>query len=383
MRVRVTNRSRRSGLRGLLVVSAMVGTLGSPTRLAAQDGNPTELKPSGLLRTGFEFEPQSANRNDGFIIYEARLGLSGEVGFVFDYEFGIEYDRDDAGIDLLDAILSFPLGRSSVRVDLGGFRSPISREATADKSTLPLVERSQSALALAPGRQVGIQFRGEALDARLHWAAGLFNGNGLRLENDDDSFLGTGRVAFNSVGDVEFFEDFVIEAGASLAATRDGSQRVLPVEVTASGPAVFQTVDVVDFAGDRLIYGIDARLAYRGWSVAGEVLRTEYEFEDGSPDAHAYGITADLRYMLWGAFDLGVRYDRFRPAVASGAGDPEHNDFLAFGLGVAPGLYAQFGMQYAIGLDGSKRGVQEALDGTNTAPAITDGQFLMFLQVAF
>jgi phosphate-selective porin len=357
--------------------------VGSPGQLAAQEGDPTRLKPSGLLRTGFEFEPQSANRNDGFIIYEARLGLSGEVGFVFDYELGIEYDRDDAGIDLLDAILSFPLGRSSVRVDLGGFRSPLSREATADKASLPLVERSQSALALAPGRQVGIQFRGEALDARLNWAAGLFNGNGLRLENDDDSFLGSARVVFNSVGEVEFFEDFVIEAGASLAATRDGSQMVLPVEVTEVGPAVFQTVDVVDFAGDRVIYGVDARVAYRGWTVAGEYLRTQYEFEDGSPDVHADGVSADLRYMLWGAFDLGIRYDSFRPAVVSGGGDPDRNEFLVFGLGVAPGLYAQFGMQYALGLDGSTRGVEEALDGTNTAPALTDGQFLMFLQVAF
>ena len=43
-----------------------------------------------------------------------------------------------------------------------------------------------------------------------------------------------------------------------------------------------------------------------------------------------------------------------------------------FGLGVAPGLYAQFGMQYAIGLDGSKRSVSEALDGTNLAPSEAD-----------
>lgn len=375
-------RAGRGGMSGLIFLTTAI-TAVAPAPLVAQEGDPARLAASGLLRTGFEFEPQSANRNDGFIIYEARLGLSGEIGFVFDYEFGIEYDRDDAGIDLLDAILSFPLGRSPTSVDLGGFRSPLGREATADKAALPLVERSQATLALAPGRQVGLQVRGEALSSRLRWAAGLFNGNGLRLENDDDSFLGSGRVAFNSIGDVEFFEDFVIEAGASLAATRDGSAMVLPVEVIAGGPTAFRTVDTDDFAGDRLIYGMDARLAYRGWSLAGEYLRTEYEFEDGSPDVHAYGVTADVRYMLWGAFDLGVRYDMFRPAVVVGGGVPARNEFLVFGLGVAPGLYAQFGMQYAIGLDGSTRGVEEALDATNTAPALSDGQFLMFLQVAF
>lgn len=368
----------------LIGLTAIVMTLAAPTSLTAQDSFAAELIPTGLLRTGFEFEPQAAGRNDGFVVYDARLGLSGRVGFVFDYELGIEYDREDEEFDLLDAVLSFPLGKSSVHIDLGGFRSPISREATADKGMLPFVERSQTALALAPGRQVGLQVRGDGMDSRLTWAAGLFNGNGLRLENDDDSFLAAGRATFNSVGDVEFFEDFVLELGISLATTRDGSQRVLPVEVMAgSAPAVFRTVDLIDYQGDRLIYGADVRFAYRGWSLAGEYLRTEYDDTSGLSDVDAYGLTADLRYMLWGVFDLGARYDGFRPALAVDGGDPERNEFLVLGLGLAPGLYARVGMQYSIGLNGATRGVQNPLDGTNTAPALTDDQFLLFLQVAF
>lgn len=368
----------------LIGLTAIVMTLAAPTSLTAQDSFAAELIPTGLLRTGFEFEPQAAGRNDGFVVYDARLGLSGRVGFVFDYELGIEYDREDEEFDLLDAVLSFPLGKSSVHIDLGGFRSPISREATADKGMLPFVERSQTALALAPGRQVGLQVRGDGMDSRLTWAAGLFNGNGLRLENDDDSFLAAGRATFNSVGDVEFFEDFVLELGVSLATTRDGSQRVLPVEVMAgSAPAVFRTVDLIDYQGDRLIYGADVRFAYRGWSLAGEYLRTEYDDTSGLSDVDAYGLTADLRYMLWGVFDLGARYDGFRPALAVDGGDPERNEFLVLGLGLAPGLYARVGMQYSIGLNGATRGVRNPLDGTNTAPALTDDQFLLFLQVAF
>lgn len=353
-------------------LTAVVATLALPASLAAQDGLPADLTPTGLLRTGFEFGPQSAGRNDGFVIYDVRLGLSGKVGFVFDYVLATEYDRDEEEFDLLDAILSFPLGRSSVRIDIGGFRSPVSREATLDKAALPFVERSQAALALAPGRQVGLQVRGDAMDSRLIWAAGLFNGNGLRLENDDDSFLAAGRVAFNSVGEVEFFEDFVLEAGVSLATTKDGSQRVLPVGL-----------ELVGYEGDRLIYGADARFAYRGWSLAGEYLRTEYDDAPGIGDVHADGLTADLRYMLWGLFDIGARYDGFRPALAADGGAPVRNEFLVLGLGLAPGLYARVGMQYAIGLDGASRGVQNPLDGTNTAPPLTDDQFMLFLQVAF
>ena len=368
----------------LIGLTAIVMTLAIPTSLTAQDALRTELIPTGLLRMGFEFEPQAAGRNDGFIVYDVRLGLSGKVGFVFDYELGIEYDREDEEFDLLDAVLSFPLGESSVHIDIGGFRSPIGREATADKGMLPFIERSQTALALAPGRQVGLQVRGDGMNSRLTWATGLFNGNGLRLENDNDSFLAAGRAAFNSVGDVEFFEDLVLELGVSLATTQDASQRVLPVEVmTGSAPPAFRTVDLIDYEGDRLIYGADVRFAYRGWSLAGEYLRTEYDDTSGLSDVNAYGLTADLRYMLWGVFDLGARYDGFRPALAVDGGDPERNEFLVLGLGLAPGLYARVGMQYSIGLNGATRGVQNPLDGTNTAPALTDDQFLLFLQVAF
>jgi len=371
-------------MRELIGLTIVIVALVLPTSLTAQDGLPAELKPTGLLRTGFEFEPQAAGRNDGFIIYDARLGLSGKVGFIFDYVLGIEYDRDDEEFDLLDAVLSFPLGKSSVHLDFGAFRSPVGREATADKAVLPLAERSQASLALAPGRQVGLQFRGEGMDSRFTWAAGLFNGNGIRLENDDDSFLAAGRAAFNSVGDVEFFEDLVLELGVSFATTQDGSQRVLPVEVmegSVMGP--FRTVDVIDYQGDRLIYGTDVRIAYRGWSFAGEYLRTEYDDIFGVSNVNAYGLTADLRYMLWGLFDVGARYDGFMPAVALDGENQERNEFLVLGLGLAPGLYARVGLQYAIGLDGATRGVQNPLDGTNTAPALTDDQFLIFLQMAF
>ncbi|MGI9037240.1 MAG: porin, partial [Gemmatimonadota bacterium] len=347
-------------------------------------GSATELRPGGLLRTGFELEPAEADRADGFIIYDVRLALTGVVGYVFDYTLGVEYDRDDAGIDLLDAVISFPVGGGDAfHADLGGFRSPVSREALTDKALLPFVERSQSALALAPGRQLGLQLRGTAMDSRFSAAAGVFNGNGLRLENDDKSLLAAARVAYNSVGEIEFFEDFVIEAGLNLAWSRDSAQAVLPIEArTTSDPGARRLVDLVEYEGHRLTWGGDARLAYRGWTLAAEYLRTDYD-PDAGLDAHADGVTVDLRHLLWGAFDVGVRYDGFTPAVGIGGAPPETSRFLIAGLGVAPGLFARVGMQYAFGIDGTTRGVSGALDGTNTAPPLTNDQFLLYLQLAF
>ena len=340
--------------------------------IAAQDGSGFGLAPYGFLRLGAEVEPESSTRSDGFLLFDARLGLRGEVGILFDYELGMEFNRETETIELLDASLSFPLGGGAARVDIGGFRSPAGREATADKAMLATAERSQLALGLAPGRQVGLQVAGNAADTRLRWALGLFNGNGLRWENDDDAFLFAGRILFNSVGDLEFFEDFVIEAGVSFAATSDDSSGVLPV-----GTAL------VDYTGDRRIVAAEARLAYHGWSIAGEFMQARYDDPTGPGTVNATGYTADFRHLLWGLFDLGVRYDGFEPAFAPGGGAPESNDFVVLSMRAATGLYAHLGMQYAIGVDGAETGLAASLDGTNTAPPLADGQFLLFLQVAF
>ena len=54
-----------------------------------------------------------------------------------------------------------------------------------------------------------------------------------------------------------------------------------------------------------------------------------------------------------------------------------------FGLNVNPGFHAKMGLQDSVGLNGSEVGVGEAIDGTNTGPALADGQFMLNLQLAF
>ena len=55
-----------------------------------------------------------------------------------------------------------------------------------------------------PRRQVGAALRGVALEQRLSYWGGLYNGEGATFGNDDRRFLFAGRVEYNSVGEVEF-----------------------------------------------------------------------------------------------------------------------------------------------------------------------------------
>lgn len=376
---RIAVRSRAWGFlaAGALVVCA--------PEIVAQDAPTGPSAPGlrGLLRPGFEVQPESSGRGDGFIVYDARLAVYGTAGFLFDYELGIEVDRDDSEVDLLDAFVSIPFADEMVRLALGGLRSPFGVEANADKQDLSLVERSQGTLALAPGRQVGVRAGLTALDTRFHAAAGLFNGEGLRFDNPDGGFLLAGRASYNNVGDLEFPEDFVWELGASLGWSSDSATSVLPVSGPAGGMSGAPTVlTFSEFAGDRLLWGVDARLAYEGWSLAAEYLRADYD-PDSGPGLHADGLRIDLRHALWGIFDVGGRYDSFTPAIDLDAASPIGSRYLVLGAGVTPGLSARVSLQYAIGLDEAPRGVGQALDGTNTAPPLADGQLLLYLQLAF
>jgi hypothetical protein len=343
-----------------------------------------ELELDGLLRTGLRLESSRYDGVSGFEIYDARLGLSGKVGIVFDYALRAEYQFEDDALRLLDVLLSVPLRDEVLRLDAGLLMSGFGREAMLSKADIPFVERSQGSLALAPGRQVGAALRGVVLEERLRYWGGLYNGEGATFGNDDRRFLFAGRVEYNSAGEVEFFEDFVYEFGAGLAVASDSANPVLPVSRPAgdeegSGAGI---PGYTEFTGNRFAWSVDAGLRYRVWSLAAEYARAEYD-----PRGTAEKVTADAwyaqgGYSLWGAFDLLARYDSFQPAVGLGT-EPDRTQFLVFGFMVNPGFNAKFGLQYAIGLDGSLVGVSEAIDRTNTGPALADNQFLLNLQLSF
>jgi phosphate-selective porin len=343
-----------------------------------------ELETTGLLRTGFRVESSRYDGARGFEIYDARLGLAGKVGIVFDYALQAEYHFDDAAVRLLDASLSVPLKDEALRLDVGLLASGFGREATKSKDLLPLVERSQGSLALAPGRQVGAAVRGQAFEQRLTYRGGLYNGEGASFGNFDRGFLFAARAAWNSAGEVEFFEDFVYELGADVAFASDSVNEVLPV----SRAGVFEIASdaaipgYAAFTGDRVVWSADAGLRWRSWSVAGEYGRAEYTPSGTVPRVSSEAWFVEGGYALWGAFDLLLRYDSFRAAVGAGV-EADRTEFLVFGLNINPGFHARMGLQYSVGLDGSLVGVSQAIDGTNTGPALADDQFLLNLQLAF
>ena len=376
----MSRKLRISAFVTLILSIGAPGAPGAPGVLRAQDA--PSLDVTGLLRTGLRLESAATGGRDGFALYDARLGATGKVGIVFDYVAGIEVDRREESIRLLDAALGFPIKEELLQLGIGLERTRFGEEAITNKADIALIERFQGSLALAPGRQIGLGLHGAALEGRLNYAGGVYNGNGAAWENDGDGFLWTARAGWNSVGELEFFEDFVWEVGASFAFSEDSALVALPLSLPEEGVANPVPM-LTEFTGDRLSWGGNARVAYREFAVAGEYLRTDFS-PTGGEDVSSEGWYAQGSFTLWAAAELLARYDSFRTAGGVGGPDAaETTKFLVLGVNVLPGLVGKLGFQYAFGLDGTLAGQEMALDRTNTGPRLADGQFLLNLQVAF
>jgi phosphate-selective porin OprO/OprP len=375
---------------------ALAALLAAPHPALAQDGRgdgdategPT-VHVGGLLRTGPRIGPGDLGRDDGFRIHDARLRASGRIGIVFDYFVQAEFEDRDDGLRLLDARLSLPVV-PRLRVQLGQFKAPFGREEMQGKGEITFVERSQITQIVAPGRQVGIQLAGEALEDRLAYRAGVFNGNGRELENDGDSFLWAGRVSYNTVGPAHFYDELVVEVGASLAFSDDSAATLAgPAELPAGRLGVRDpSVDLASFRGERLLWGADLEAGYRGFFLRGEYLRGSFDPEgvplvpgedpaDLDDDVIAEGGYLEGGYDLWGAVEGVVRWDAMNGFLESVDGQPVDAEggeahFLVFGLNLFPGFHTKIGLQYAAGLSGARRG-----------PGLADGEFQLNAQVDF
>lgn len=350
-------------------LGAALALLSLPSPADAQGrGGEAEISARGLVRAGVRAGGSELGERDGFELFDVRAGIEGRVGILFDYRVQAEFVPGDGRLRLLDALLSAPLGRGQA-LELGLLKAPFGKEFLEDRASTRFVERAQVSVAIPPGRQVGLQLRGSFLEERLAYRAGVFNGNGRRARNDDDSFLYAARVRYNTIGPAAFYDELVVEVGADVAFSSDSA-----VDLTRDGRVSSRLTRLDRWDGDRLLYGFDLSASYRGASVAAEYLRGEFDPEGVarlpgvSGELVAEGAYVEAGYALWGFLEWTVRYD-----VLSGFfAPPGDSEFLLAGVTVRPGYDTRIGLQYAVGLGGSTVG-----------PGVADGEFALRVQVEF
>lgn len=275
-----------------------------------------------LLQTVGDFQGErNLAGNNGFNISNFRLSLRGELDRGFAYFVQANFIASPA---ILDARLSYRLS-PRFSLDAGLFKVPFSKEFLTTADAIDFVNRSQVVSALAPGRDIGVQLRGELAGPGLTAAVGGFNGNRKEANNNDNGeFLYAGRLTLapNSGG---------LVLGVNAAYSRDRAA----------------TVVGESFSGKRFLAGGDIR-----WQDGPVLLAGEYIYaslKSSGAEINPAGFHATVGYMVAKNQQLLFRFDSFRPDAPAA-----DSDLVIFGYNLWPTSLTEVQINYSVNPDDSE-----------------------------
>jgi hypothetical protein len=245
----------------------------------------------------------------GFSMPRARLGLYGSWGFV-DYSLTLGTSRpydavspDVPVVDLIDAYATanIPNILGKFQGTVGLTRVPFSREMMMSSAQLVFQERAVSTNWLAPNRDIGITGV-QQIQKYVTVSAGVYNGNGNRLGDDDPGVMVAGRAE--------------VHMGDSYRTNRADSAAGLGLSVIYNDR----------LATDTLGLNADLLARFRGLSLQVEANRTQITPGDDStilaPEVPAqtirWGGFAQLAYFVKtpvGGIEPAVRFAIFDDAT--------------------------------------------------------------------
>ncbi len=195
----------------------------------------------------------------------------------------------------------------NVKVRMGQFKVPFNRQQMTFFADLQFVDTSLASKKFNANqinaRDVGIMMRGAHDEGKLQYFVGVFNGNGINQEQDNDTsqYLTVGRIVFNPLGEMSISE-------SDLANTEK------PLFSVGAGYAYDAgSNEGVANQGSAQTLAIEFAYKHQGKSVQGE-----YYFRDDDRNADADGA-----YIQGGVFvvsekiEIAARYSHFSPDIAN------------------------------------------------------------------
>lgn len=240
----------------------------------------------------------------GFKLRRTRAGISGvndqtryRVSVGMSSPFDATLNRGSERIDLVDAYFSWK-ALNGLWVTGGVQKVPVSREQIMSSSDLVLAERAAASVWMVPNREVGLlgDYTVDMKSSKLNVQAGVFNGNGSLLGDDNAGKMLAGRVEY-TMGEGAY-NTFGATDGLVLGVAVDGYLNQ-------------------DIATQDLGYGADVIVRAAGLSVLGEFRMRTLSPTDTTVDVPAVlsetqqmGYLAQVGYSV-GQFEPTVRYSSF------------------------------------------------------------------------
>lgn len=275
----------------------------------------------------FHYEPQQSGQNT-FRIPNARLKVYGELDNNFSYVFQGDVSNSPA---LLDANISYAVS-DAFSMTTGAMKPGISAEFLTPASGTDFINRSRIVSALVQSRDIGFSATAKLTEG-LTVTGGIFNGQNQNLENNDNEFYYTGRVAAGS----EIGRDARLEIGGNIAYGEEGGtfigNRTLP-----------------DINGVRAVYGGDIRLEIRRFLLSGEFLGSQLEYITGVED-QVLGFHLTGGYQATDELQFLVRLDHIESTELAASQFQEPLDLVIGGINYNITDAASFQLNYQLNPD--------------------------------
>jgi phosphate-selective porin OprO/OprP len=278
---------------------------------------------SGMLQTQAEAGDQGDSRfsdgSDRLYLRRARLGVGGrfieELNFRLEMELAGSLTNTSAfRAQLIDAYANWNR-YDSANVRVGQFKTPFGFEQLFPDPQLTFAERTLASDRLTPGRQLGVQVGGETWSDRFNWSLGLFNGNGINQNfNDDDRFMEVGRLSVTPLSAHVFDQLSRWTIGVDGFRSRDSNVALGPDFGIDSTPASSARDNM--FAGDRRGLGYDSQLQFGPLEAWGEYLRVTFQPTNRLPlrRLRSSGWSGQLSvFVIANKLQLAARRERFDP----------------------------------------------------------------------
>lgn len=157
------------------------------------------LRLRGGLQVDGRFYPGESTANETFLLRRVRPILEGTVYEKFDYRLMLDFasgvsltaNNNSSVLDAYGNLRFWP----AFQIRAGKFKEPVGLERLQSWSNMPFVERGFPTQ-LLPNRDVGLMVHGEALESRLSYQLGVFNGtpdggsNDFETSDPDKDFAG-------------------------------------------------------------------------------------------------------------------------------------------------------------------------------------------------
>jgi phosphate-selective porin len=138
-----------------------------------------------------------------FDVPRMRVSFSGGVyrpwlRYAFQYEFSRTSGESSSKIK--DAYVEIRPADASYRLRLGQFKAPFGLQQLTSSGRLQFVDRAITDSKFTPGRDMGVMFSGSMVGRRVGYDAGIFNGSGESIRQNNRSHLLAGRIFVQPLG---------------------------------------------------------------------------------------------------------------------------------------------------------------------------------------